>query len=423
MDFSTWKGGECFNDKYAVDDATKLFLKGELSKEDLMSKLGITNANAILTAEQQQKLGFLDYNKIRTFKHFERSSELWKDSGKTPVKDWIEAHPEPQVKKTDLEKPKAEIGEAIYAEYKKPKKGTYEWWMEKADRAKNKADMNFWDKITGHHSKEYYLEQAEKVKPKDNAKEITSDKNINSTIKPEASQESLVMSPRGIPYTQNDIDYLLNNGYTPEMAYELLAKHPKYMKIDMSEVPKAPNGKEFSEDDIRNLLIKGYKMEDAINLLSKDKKYALEGVSKQEQITKDIGDAAKKTEAKIEDSKTTSIKHKSGDAVSNLSADSSLNNVSDVGKVAEQAESAKTQASQASMISEQSEGSSTSDLVKWAVSRIEAKLDGVISAIQNCGGNKSSRPINQYLQDDENSHADNIILDLKGNFDGPTAIQ
>ena len=315
------------------------------------------------------------------------------------------------------------IEEGISEEIKKPEKGSYEWYMEKANKAKNKADMSFWDKLTGRHSKEYYLEQAEKVKPRENAKEITPDKDTKSSIKPENSQESSVMSPRGIPYSQNDIDYLLNNGYTPEAAYELLAKHPKYMEIDMSKVPKAPNGKEFSEEDIRNLLIKGYKMEDAINLLSKDKKYALEGVSKQEQATKEVGDTAKETETKNEESKSTSIQDKTGDAVSseieetvNPSADNSSSSVSDVGRVAEQAESVKTQASQVSFNSEQSESSSTSDLVKWAVSRIEAKLDGVISAIQNCGGN--NKTINQYLQDNPiNTHADSYSV--KSSSDNP----
>lgn len=229
-------------------------------------------------------------------------------------------------------------------------------------------------------------------------KKPLSEESKETSIKPETSQESSIISPRGIPYEQNDIDYLLNNGYTPEVAFELLAKHPKYMKIDMSQIPKAPNGKEFSEDEIRNLLINGYELEDAINFLSKDKKYSVEGTSKQEQATTDIGQAAKTNEVKVETSQSTLIQDTSGTAESgeitetvNPSSETSSqgSNTLDVGDMATQAESAKSQVSQIFSSAESTSSSSSTDLIRWAVGRIESKLDGVISAIQNNGGNKS----------------------------------
>lgn len=229
-------------------------------------------------------------------------------------------------------------------------------------------------------------------------KKPLSEESKETSIKPETSQESSIISPRGIPYEQNDIDYLLNNGYTPEAAFELLAKHPKYMKIDMSQIPKAPNGKEFSEDEIRNLLINGYELEDAINFLSKDKKYSVEGTSKQEQATTDIGQAAKTNEVKVETSQSTLIQDTSGTAESgeitetvNPSSETSSqgSNTLDVGDMATQAESAKSQVSQIFSSAESTSSSSSTDLIRWAVGRIESKLDGVISAIQNNGGNKS----------------------------------
>lgn len=223
-----------------------------------------------------------------------------------------------------------------------------------------------------------------------------SEESKESSVRPNNSQENAVMSPRGIPYEQNDIDYLLNNGYTPEMAYELLSKHPKYMEIDMTQIPKAPNGEEFSEDDIRSLLIEGYELEDAINLLSKNKEYSLDGVSKQEQATQDIGQVSQTTETNMEEFQSVSIQNTSGTAESGeisetinpSSETSSQSTVMDVGNIATQAESARTQAIQMTS-SDISSSSSNADMVKWAVSRIEAKLDGVISAIQNSGGNKS----------------------------------
>lgn len=81
-----------------------------------------------------------------------------------------------------------------------------------------------------------------------------------------------ILAPNGKPYEANDIKYLLNKGYTQEDAIKLLSTDPKYAKEKEKAV--APNGKPYEENDIKYLLSKGYTYEDAIKFLSTDPKYA-----------------------------------------------------------------------------------------------------------------------------------------------------
>ena len=65
-------------------------------------------------------------------------------------------------------------------------------------------------------------------------------------------------------------------------------------------MPKAPNGKDYTENDIRYLLNQGYTLENAIDFLSKDKKYAALGEDKsstkpEEQHTTSTGAVDNKT--------------------------------------------------------------------------------------------------------------------------------
>ena len=80
-----------------------------------------------------------------------------------------------------------------------------------------------------------------------------------------------IVAPNGKPYEANDIKYLLNKGYTQEDAIKLLSNDPKYTKEKEKAI--APNGKPYEENDIKYLLSKGYTYEDAIKFLSTDSKY------------------------------------------------------------------------------------------------------------------------------------------------------
>ena len=80
-----------------------------------------------------------------------------------------------------------------------------------------------------------------------------------------------ILAPNGKPYEANDIKYLLNKGYTQEDAIKLLSTDPKYAREKEKAI--APNGKPYEENDIKYLLSKGYTYEDAIKFLSTDPKY------------------------------------------------------------------------------------------------------------------------------------------------------
>lgn len=80
------------------------------------------------------------------------------------------------------------------------------------------------------------------------------------------------VGPNGRPYAKNDIDYLMNLGYTKQLAIETLAGCDKYTKAyDKSMI--APNGMDYEKNDIDYLLNNGYTKESAIQLLSTTDKY------------------------------------------------------------------------------------------------------------------------------------------------------
>lgn len=79
------------------------------------------------------------------------------------------------------------------------------------------------------------------------------------------------LAPNGMVYEENDIQYLVNNGYTVDAAIEELSKSPKYTQI---AVRLAPNGKPYEQNDIDYLVQKcGYTLEAALGELSMADKY------------------------------------------------------------------------------------------------------------------------------------------------------
>ncbi len=93
-------------------------------------------------------------------------------------------------------------------------------------------------------------------------------------------------------FAKNDVDYLLGKGYTLESAKDFLSKDKKYTtstetkakaeslnKPATAKTSSNANGEtvdygKFAKNDVQYLLNKGYSLEDAKALLSKDKKYA-----------------------------------------------------------------------------------------------------------------------------------------------------
>ena len=101
---------------------------------------------------------------------------------------------------------------------------------------------------------------------------------IIKTIKPEAPVEKAKELVDG-KYEKNDVDYLLNRGYTKEDAIALLAKDPKYNN-------GLVDGK-YEKNDVDYLLNHGYTKEDAIALLAKDPKYNKKNAADIEKKTKE----------------------------------------------------------------------------------------------------------------------------------------
>ena len=77
------------------------------------------------------------------------------------------------------------------------------------------------------------------------------------------------LAPNGKIYEQNDIDYLMNNGYTLENAIYALSKSYKYTSTEYI----APNGKAYEQNDIDYLIKQGYTLDAAISFLSTADKY------------------------------------------------------------------------------------------------------------------------------------------------------
>ena len=79
------------------------------------------------------------------------------------------------------------------------------------------------------------------------------------------------LAPNGMAYEENDIQYLLKQGYTVEGAIEELSKDPKYTE----PVKKfAPNDKPYEKNDIDFLLNNDYTYEAALALLATADKYS-----------------------------------------------------------------------------------------------------------------------------------------------------
>ena len=83
------------------------------------------------------------------------------------------------------------------------------------------------------------------------------------------STSCVKLAPNGKAYEENDIQYLLGQGYTVDSAIELLSKEYKYT----AKAKLAPNGKPFEQNDIDYLLKQGYTEKAAIAFLATADKY------------------------------------------------------------------------------------------------------------------------------------------------------
>lgn len=139
---------------------------------------------------------------------------------------------------------------------------------------------------------------------------------LNNIIAKQVKQKDpKVYGPNGRKYLENDISFLVKNGYTREAAIDTLSKNEKYTDpsvkdaikqaigteleksvLRTSYVQKAseqlekaakslhkkdpltygPNGKTYSKNDMQYLMDKGYSKEQAAELLSKNEKYTKE---------------------------------------------------------------------------------------------------------------------------------------------------
>ena len=139
---------------------------------------------------------------------------------------------------------------------------------------------------------------------------------LNNIVAKQVKQKDpKVYGPNGRKYSENDIAFLVKNGYTREAAIDTLSKNEKYTDpsikdaikqaigteleksvLRISYVQKAseqlekaakslhkkdpltygPNGKTYSKNDIQYLTDKGYTKEQAAELLSKNEKYTKE---------------------------------------------------------------------------------------------------------------------------------------------------
>ena len=77
------------------------------------------------------------------------------------------------------------------------------------------------------------------------------------------------LAPNGALYEENDIQYLVKQGYSIEEAIDILSKDDKYTKAENL----APNGKAYAKNDIDYLLNCGYTKEAALAFLSTADKY------------------------------------------------------------------------------------------------------------------------------------------------------
>lgn len=139
---------------------------------------------------------------------------------------------------------------------------------------------------------------------------------LNNIVAKQVKQKDpKIYGPNGRKYSENDISFLVKNGYTREAAIDTLSKNEKYTDpsvkdaikqaigteleksvLRTSYVQKAseqlekaakslhkkdpltygPNGKTYSKNDMQYLTDKGYTKEQAAELLSKNEKYTKE---------------------------------------------------------------------------------------------------------------------------------------------------
>ena len=96
-DISTFKGGEYYNDPSKVTAAAKAFARGQADIDDVAKSVGFANGapdgTTPLTVEQQQMLGFREYNPTRNWNSYVTASYMWQHShGQTSVESWMNAH-------------------------------------------------------------------------------------------------------------------------------------------------------------------------------------------------------------------------------------------------------------------------------------------------------------------------------------------
>lgn len=78
------------------------------------------------------------------------------------------------------------------------------------------------------------------------------------------------LAPNGLIYEENDIQYLLNQGYDMTAVINILSKSDKYTKVQY----RGLNGKIIERNDIDYLLNNGYTEDAAVNFLKYADKYA-----------------------------------------------------------------------------------------------------------------------------------------------------
>ena len=85
----------------------------------------------------------------------------------------------------------------------------------------------------------------------------------------ELNRLSPYCAPSGQFFERNDIEYLINNGYSLQDAKDALSRCPKYLSQY-----KAPNGQYFAVNDIEYLLDNGYSLQDALDELAECDRYS-----------------------------------------------------------------------------------------------------------------------------------------------------
>ena len=291
-DLSSFKGGEYFNAPQYITEAAKNYIKGDGKLIDVAKSIGfdsIPDGTTPLTAEQQRALGFREYAVARNWNNYLNEAVLWKRDGMTSAERWSKFHGS-GIGDMDEGRARREPG---YREPKRRrrfkgsglgdimafgrKNGIFAalagaWLQNKRQKAMMKAheaslglfgnspapevkaagkvvvpevapngkhyeanDVNY---LTG---KGYTREDAIAFLAKDpkyNGKSAVADSNTKVDPKLKKAVEDAKtkaqapeVAPNGKHYEENDIAYLIKQGYTRESAIAFLAKDPKYATI------------------------------------------------------------------------------------------------------------------------------------------------------------------------------------------------